>query len=127
VENKLIFILALSLSLLFLSQTAFAANSAVFDPQDLIIKGIALVPLISLIISIAKKWLRLKSQYVPLVNVGLGGLAVLLVALIEQGMNLTSAAVMTLGIVLGSQAFHETFGHALNILLELVQKKFSRE
>ena len=99
---------------------AFAAEVGdSFDPEALVINGVALVPLISVIISIIKGWTKVNSKYIPLINVILGSVAVLVVGVVNQNITILSALVMTLGVVLGSQAFHETFGHAANIIKDL--------
>ena len=99
---------------------AFAAEVGdSFDPEALVINGVALVPLISVIISIIKGWTKVNSKYIPLINVILGSVAVLVVGVVNQNMTILSALIMTLGVVLGSQAFHETFGHAANIIKDL--------
>ena len=93
-----------------------------FNPDNLIIGGVALAPLISMIISIVKGWTNLGRKYIPLINVILGTVAVLVVGVISEGMPLLNAVIMTLGVVLGSQVFHETFGHAAKIIGELFGK-----
>lgn len=105
---------------------AFAAtfeSSDTFSPEALVINGVALAPLISVIISIIKGWTKVDSKYIPLINVILGSVAVLVVGVVNQNMTIVSALIMTLGVVLGSQVFHETFGHAGNILKDLFGKK----
>lgn len=105
---------------LWMVPVAFAAEvEDSFDPEALVIKGVALVPLISVIISIIKGWTKVDSKYIPLINVILGSVAVLVVGVVNQNMTILSALIMTLGVVLGSQAFHETFGHAANIIKDL--------
>ncbi len=105
---------------LWIVPVAFAAEVGdSFDPEALVINGVALVPLISVIISIIKGWTKVDSKYIPLINVILGSIAVLVVGVVNQNMTILSALIMTLGVVLGSQAFHETFGHAANIIKDL--------
>ena len=105
---------------LWIVPVAFAAEVGdSFDPEALVINGVALVPLISVIISIIKGWTKVDSKYIPLINVILGSVAVLVVGVVNQNMTILSALIMTLGVVLGSQAFHETFGHAANIIKDL--------
>ena len=105
---------------LWIVPVAFAAEVGdSFDPEALVINGVALVPLISVIISIIKGWTKVDSKYIPLINVILGSVAVLVVGVVNQNMTIRSALIMTLGVVLGSQAFHETFGHAANIIKDL--------
>ena len=105
---------------LWIVPVAFAAEVGdSFDPEALVINGVALVPLISVIISIIKGWTKVNSKYIPLINVILGSVAVLVVGVVNQNMTILSALIMTLGVVLGSQAFHETFGHAANIIKDL--------
>ncbi len=125
-----LFTLALVLLMTMVPVVAFAAEAVVgdgFDPDQLIIGGVALAPLISIIISIVKGWTNLDRKYIPLINVALGGVAVLVVAVVNNGMTWPTALIMTLGVVLGSQVFHETFGHAMKILQELFGKKFGSE
>jgi len=88
-----------------------------------VINGVALAPLISVIISIIKGWTKVDSKYIPLINVILGSVAVLVVGVVNQNMTIVSALIMTLGVVLGSQVFHETFGHAGKILQEIFKGK----
>jgi hypothetical protein len=116
-----LFTLVLVLLMTMVPVVAFAAETAdvEFDLDNLVINGVALAPLISVIISIIKGWTKLDRKYIPLINVGLGTVAVLAVGVVNQGMSFVSALIMTLGIVLGSQVFHETFGHAAKILQEL--------
>jgi len=106
---------------------AFAASTFesgdTFNPEALVINGVALAPLISVIISIIKGWTKVDSKYIPLINVILGSVAVLVVGVVNQNMTIVSALIMTLGVVLGSQVFHETFGHAGKILQELFEGK----
>jgi len=105
---------------LWIVPVAFAAEVGdSFDPEALVINGVALVPLISVIISIIKGWTKVDSKYIPLINVILGSVAVLVVGVVNQNMTIRSALIMTLGVVLGSQAFHETFGHAANTIKDL--------
>ena len=105
---------------LWIVPVAFAAEVGdSFDLEALVINGVALVPLISVIISIIKGWTKVNSKYIPLINVILGSVAVLVVGVVNQNMTILSALTMTLGVVLGSQAFHETFGHAANIIKDL--------
>lgn len=102
---------------------AEAMGADTFDPEALVINGVALAPLISVIISIIKGWTKVDSKYIPLINVILGSVAVLVVGVVNQNMTIVSALIMTLGVVLGSQVFHETFGHAGKILQEIFKGK----
>lgn len=124
-----LFTLVLVLLLAVVPVVVFAAETAgvEFNPDNLIIGGVALAPLISIIISIVKGWTNLDRKYIPLINVILGTVAVLVVGVINEGMPLLNAVIMTLGVVLGSQVFHETFGHAAKILQELFGKKSGNE
>ena len=106
---------------------AEAMGADTFDPEALVVGGVALAPLISVLISILKGWVNLDSKYIPLINVILGAVAVLVVGVVNEGMSLASAIIMTLGVVLGSQVFHETFGHAGVVLKELLGKKPEQE
>lgn len=94
-----------------------------FNPDSLIVGGVALAPLISIIISIFKSWVKIDKKYLPLINVALGTVAVLVVGVVNNGMTWAAALIMTLGVVLGSQVFHETFGHAAKIITETFGKK----
>ena len=116
-----LFTLVLVLLMTMVPVVAFAAETAdvEFDLDNLVINGVALAPLISVIISIIKGWTKVDSKYIPLINVILGSVAVLVVGVVNQNITILSALVMTLGVVLGSQAFHETFGHAANIIKDL--------
>lgn len=96
-----------------------AAQEEGFNPDNLIIGGVALAPLISVLISILKGWVGLNKKYIPLINVILGGVAVLVVGVVNGGLTWPAALIMTLGVVLGSAVFHDTFGHAANIIKEL--------
>lgn len=98
---------------------AEAMGADTFDPEQLVVGGVALAPLISVLISILKGWVGIDKRYIPLVNVLLGTVAVFVVGVVNQGMPFVSALIMTLGVVLGSHAFHETFGHAANIMKDL--------
>ena len=121
-RKSALFALVLVLVGLFIPMVGFAAETVAgdtFDPDNLIVSGVALAPFISLLISILKGWVKIGSKYIPLINVALGTVAVLIVSVVNSGMSFTSALIMTLGVVLGSQVFHETFGHAANILKEL--------
>lgn len=124
-----LFILVLVLLLAVVPVVVFAAETAgvEFSPDNLIIGGVALAPLISIIISIVKGWTNLDRKYIPLINVALGGVAVLVVGVVNNGMTWATALIMTLGIVLGSQVFHETFGHAAKIIAETFGKKSLEE
>ena len=125
-----LFTLALVLLMTMVPVVAFAAEAVVgdgFDPDQLIIGGVTLAPLISIIISIVKGWTNLDRKYIPLINVILGTVAVLVVGVINEGMPLLNAVIMTLGVVLGSQVFHETFGHAAKIIAETFGKKPKEE
>ena len=109
---------------LWVVPVAFAAEvGEPFNPEALVINGVALAPLISVIISIIKGWTKVDSKYIPLINVILGSVAVLVVGVVNQNMTIVSALIMTLGVVLGSQVFHETFGHAGKILQEIFKGK----
>lgn len=125
-----LFMLVLVLISVLFPVVVFAAEAvagAEFNPENLIVGGVALAPLISIIISILKGWTRLESKYIPLVNVLLGTVAVLVVGVINEGMPLVNAVIMTLGVVLGSQVFHETFGHAGKVIAEHFGKKPQEE
>lgn len=98
-----------------------------FDPENLIVGGVALAPIISIIISVLKSWIKLDKKYIPLINVLLGTVAVLVVGVVNQGLTWGAALVMTLGVVLGSQVFHETFGHAAKAFGDLFGKKPGNE
>lgn len=128
-KNIALVMLMLVLVVLLIPVVAFAAESVgvEFNPDTLIVGGVALAPLISIIISILKSWTGLKPKYIPLINVLLGTVAVLAVGVVNQSMSFTTALVMTLGVVLGSQVFHETFGHAALELKELFGKKSGTE
>ena len=117
---------ALVLVLLVMApMVALAAEVATdgFNPDTLIVGGVALAPLISIVISIFKSWVKVDKKYIPLINVALGTVAVLVVGVVNQGMTWVAALIMTLGVVLGSQVFHETFGHAAKIIGETFGKK----
>lgn len=125
-----LFVLVLVLLVVFMPVIAYAAEAAAtdgFNPDTLIVGGVALAPLISIIISILKSWTGLKPKFIPLINVAMGAVAVLVVGVINQGMSWVTALVMTLGVVLGSQVFHETFGHAAKIIGEVFGKKSLEE
>lgn len=125
-----LFALVLVLIMAFGPFLAFAAETETgdaFDPEALVVGGVALAPLISVLISILKGWVGIDKKYIPLVNVLLGTVAVLVVGVVNQGMSFVSALIMTLGVVLGSHAFHETFGHAANILKDLFGGKPPQE
>lgn len=81
-------------------------------PEDIIIHGVAMAPLVSVIISVLKQWTRMNSKYIPLANVLLGAIAVAAYGLVEQGLSIPATIGMVVGVVFGSQVFHETFGHA---------------
>lgn len=91
-------------------------------PEELIVGGIALAPLVSIIISILKRWVKLDPKIIPVINVFLGAVAVGIYAIVEQGLGFVPALGMVLGVVFGSQVFHETFGHAGKTLKEVFQK-----
>lgn len=115
------FTLVLMLLIAMMPVVAYAAEAVTgdtFDPESLVIGGVALAPLISIIISIFKSWVKIDTKYIPLINVLLGTVAVLVVGVVNNGMSFVSALIMTLGVVLGSQVFHETFGHAAKIIGE---------
>ncbi len=114
---------------LFFSVVASAEvlTSENFTPESLVVSGVALAPLISILISILKGWVKLDSKYIPLINVILGTIAVFVVGIVNEGMTVGASITMTLGVVFGSQVFHETFGHAGKALQELVGKKPSEE
>lgn len=112
-------VLTLVLSLAVVAYAAEAETGDAFDPEALVVGGVALAPLISVIISILKGWVRIEKKYIPLINVILGAIAVLVVALVNEGMTFASALIMTLGVVFGSSVFHDTFGHAANIIKDL--------
>ena len=117
-----LFMLVLVLIVVLMPVVAYAAEAVAgdtFDPENLVIGGVALAPLISILISIFKSWVKIDTKYIPLINVLLGTVAVLVVGVVNNGMSFVSALIMTLGVVLGSQVFHETFGHAANIIKDL--------
>lgn len=116
-----LFALVLVLLLTLVPVAAWAAETVgvEFNPDNLIIGGVALAPLISIIISVFKSWVKVDAKYIPLINVILGTVAVLVVGVVNNGMSFVSALIMTLGVVLGSQVFHETFGHAAKELQKL--------
>lgn len=116
-----LFTLVLVLLMTMVPVVAFATETTdvEFDLDTLVISGVALAPLISVIISIIKGWTKVDRKYIPLINVGLGTVAVLAVSVVNQGMSFVGALIITLGIVFSSRAFHETFGHAAKILQEL--------
>lgn len=121
-----LFALVVVLVICLVPAIALAAETVaedVFDPDSLVLGGVALAPLISVLISVLKGWVKIESKYLPLINVVLGGLAVLVVAVVNNGMSIASAIIMTLGVVLGSHAFHESFGHAGKVIQELFGKK----
>jgi hypothetical protein len=125
-RKSALLVLVIVLIVALVPMVAMAAEAVAgdaFDPDNLIIGGVALAPLISIIISILKGWTGLKPKYIPLINVALGGVAVLVVGVVNNGMTWATALIMTLGVVLGSQVFHETFGHAAKELKELFGKK----
>lgn len=117
----LTFMLMMAMSMFV--RAAEAVPSDEFNPDHLIVNGVALAPLISVIISVLKGWTKFDSKYIPLINVILGAVGVLVVAVVNEGMSFASALIMTLGVVLGSQVFHETFGHAAVIVKELFSGK----
>lgn len=121
-----LFALVLVLIVVLVPALAFAEEAVVedgFNPDNLIVGGVALAPLISILISILKGWVGLNKKYIPLINVALGAVAVLVVGVVNNGMTWATALIMTLGVVLGSQVFHETFGHAAKIITETFGKK----
>lgn len=125
-----LFALVLMLLIAMMPVVAYAAEAVTgdtFDPESLVIGGVALAPLISIIISIFKSWVKIDKKYIPLINVGLGTVAVLVVGVVNQGLTWPAALIMTLGVVLGSQVFHETFGHAAKIIGEVFGKKPGNE
>lgn len=125
-----LFALMLVLIVSMVPMVAFAAEAVTgdtFDPETLIVGGVALAPLISILISIFKSWVKIDKKYLPLINVALGTVAILVVGVVNQGMSFTTALIMTLGVVLGSQVFHETFGHAAKIIGETFGKKSGSE
>ncbi len=125
-----LFVLVVLLAFVLLPVAGLAAEEAAengFNPDDLIVGGVALAPIISILISILKSWVKIDKRYIPLINVILGTVAVLVVGVVTKEMTFVTALVMTLGVVLGSQVFHETFGHAAKILQELFGKKSGNE
>ena len=127
-RNHVLFAVLLVLLVMMTPIVATATEAIVevvgdFDPEALIVGGVALAPLISVLISILKGWVGLNKKYIPLINVGLGAVAVLVVGVANGGLAWPAALVMTLGVVLGSQVFHETFGHAALELKDLFGKK----
>ncbi len=92
--------------------------------EGLVVGGLALAPLISTLISILKEWLKIPPDKIPLVNVLLGTIAVLLFGIFSSGLSLPASLIMTLGVVFGSQVFHETFGHAFKELQKVLGKKY---
>lgn len=84
----------------------------------MIVHGVALAPLVSMIISILKQWVKLEKQWIPLLNVLLGAAAVLAYSIVEGGIGFDEAVITTMTIVFGSSLFHETFGHAGKALRE---------
>ena len=103
----------------FLAFAAEADTGDAFDPEALVVGGVALAPLISVLISILKGWVGIDKKYIPLVNVLLGTVAVLVVGEVNQGMPFVSALIMTLGVVLGTAVFQDTYGHAAYIFKDL--------
>lgn len=121
-----LFALVLVLIVLLVPAWALAEEAVAedgFNPDNLIVGGVALAPLISILISILKGWVGLNKKYIPLINVALGAVAVLVVGVVNNGMTWATALIMTLGVVLGSAVFHDTFGHAAKELKDLFGKK----
>jgi hypothetical protein len=118
----LVFVVAIALMSAIVC-AAETVSEGEFNPEDLIINGVALVPLISTLISILKGWIKLDKKYIPLLNVVLGAAAVLAVGVLNKGMTWSGALIMTLGVVFGSSMFHDTFGHAFQALSEALGKK----
>ena len=129
-RKSALLVLVIVLIVALVPMVAMAAEAVAgdgFNPDSLIVGGVALAPLISIIISIFKSWVKIDKKYLPLINVALGTVAVLVVGVVNNGMTWATALIMTLGVVLGSQVFHETFGHASKILQDLFGKKSGNE
>ena len=112
-RKSALLVLVIVLIVALVPMVAMAAEAVAgdsFNPDSLIVGGVALAPLISIIISIFKSWVKIDKKYLPLINVALGTVAVLVVGVVNNGMTWAAALIMTLGVVLGSQVFHETFG-----------------
>ncbi len=91
--------------------------------EEMILYGVSLVPVVSVLVSIAKGWFGLESRFAPLLNVILGSIAVFVYTMVEGDSVFVEALYTTVGIIFGSQVFHETFGHAANVLRDLLGKK----
>lgn len=118
----LVFVLIISLVPAIAFATEAVAGDS-FDPNTLVVAGVSLPMVISVLISILKGWVKIDSKYIPLINVGMGTVAVLAVGIVNDGLSPLNAIIMTLGVVLGSAMFHDTFGHAAKILSEVLGKK----
>ena len=86
--------------------------------DDFMVAGIALAPLVSILISMMKEVWKIKSESIPVINLLLGVICVIVYGVFTQDLSLFQSLVMTLGVVFGSQLFHETFGHAGNLIKE---------
>lgn len=127
-KKRLMCILVLTLMLSALwsivveaAETAPVENE--LDLNALAVHGVALAPIVSIIISILKGWVGIDKRYIPLINVILGAIAVLVYGIVTEGLTPLSAVAMTIGVVFGSSVFHDTFGHAANALSEAFGKK----
>ena len=91
--------------------------------QDgILVGGVALAPLISMIISVLKQWAKLPKKWIPLLNVVLGAVAVFMYALIEGDVTVAQGITTTMMVVFGSSLFHDTFGNAGKALKDAVGK-----
>jgi hypothetical protein len=98
-----------------------------FIAEGIVVAGISLGVVVSLIISILKKWLKLEGKVINLLNVVLGIIAVAIYAVVEGSMTLPNAIISAIGVAFSSTLFHENFGHAMEVILEFLGKSQEEE
>lgn len=91
--------------------------------EGILVAGVALGPLVSIIISILKNWVKMDKKVIALLNVFLGIIAITIYSVYVGGLPIASAAISSFGVAFSSKLFHDTFGHALEALLDLLGKE----
>ncbi|HHV45067.1 MAG TPA: hypothetical protein GXX57_10450 [Firmicutes bacterium] len=85
--------------------------------ENVVIMGVAWGPLVSVVISILKGWLKVESKYIQPINWVLGFLGLVLYNILG-GETWYMAILAGLTAVMSSTGFHETFGHMAKYTVE---------
>ena len=93
-----------------------------FIEEGIVVGGLALIPVISVLVSVVKTYWKLDKFQIALVNVIFGVVAVAIYGLVEQQLSLVEATLGAFSIAFGSKLFHDTFGHAGDAILNILGK-----